>query len=293
MKCYLCPRNCGVDREMSVGFCGAKNNMVISKIMLHEWEEPMLTKDDEKSGAIFFSGCNLKCVYCQNYNISHFIVGKEVSPSELAEIFKDLERKGAGNIDLVTPTHFADKILEALKIYKPRIPVIWNTSGYEKAETLKTLSGYVDIFLTDFKYIESASADELSLAKDYPEVCIEALKEMKRQQPTNVFEGEKLMRGIIVRHMVLPTYSRESMQILTKISEILGKNAIISLMSQYVPLGEAAKKRKINRKLTNLEYKIVVNHALNLGLNNTLVQDLGSASETFTPNFGGKFDETN
>lgn len=293
MKCSLCPRNCNIDRRESVGFCGAKDKMVVAKVMLHPYEEPMLTKGEEKSGAIFFSGCNLRCIYCQNSLISHELVGKELSPKELAEIFKLLEDNGAGNIDLVTPTHFSDKILEALKIYKPSIPVVWNTSGYEKVETLKMLEGYVDVYLTDFKYISPDTASELSMAKDYPSVIIDALSEMKRQIPSNVYKDGKLVKGIIVRHLVLPSFAKESMEILTKISEILGKNAIISLMSQYVPMGNAHKNRKIDRKLTQLEYKMVVKHALKLGLDNTLVQDLDSAESSYTPDFKGKFLQLN
>lgn len=289
MKCTLCPRNCGVDRSKAVGFCGAGEDMVVAKVMLHEYEEPLLTRENEKSGAIFFSGCSLRCCYCQNSQISHRMVGETLSPAQLAEVFRDLEAAGAGNIDLVTPTHFAGKIAEALKIYKPRVPVIWNTSGYEKPETIRLLDGLVDIYLTDFKYISEETAQRLSSAKDYPFFAKAALAEMKKQVK-NQFDGDKMIKGIIVRHLVLPEGAKESIKVLDAIYKILGKEAIVSIMSQYVPMGGDLPEQ-LRRRLTRLEYKAVTSHALRLGLDNSLVQDLDSASADYTPSFGPPFFE--
>lgn len=288
-KCNICPRNCNIDRTKEQGFCLCSDQIVISKVMLHQYEEPMLTnKSDKGSGAIFFSGCNLKCVYCQNYDISHNIVGKTISINELVEIFKKLESAGAGNIDLVTPTHFTNQIIDALKIYKPKVPVIWNSSGYEKPQTLKKLKGLVDIFLIDFKYSDDQLAIKYSKAPNYVKNAKKCLREIKKQQNRNFFENGKLLKGIIVRHMVLPTHIENSKTSLDIIKEILGKDVIVSIMSQYTPMGKAENYPEINRKINNLEYKIVLNHALKLDLNNCLVQDLESATSKYTPNFYGQ-----
>lgn len=254
--------------------------------MLHHFEEPILTAENEKgSGAIFFSGCNMRCVYCQNYEISHKIVGEKVSVEKLIEIFKSLEKAGAGNIDLVSPTHYSNLIIQALKIYKPEIPVVWNSNGYESCETLKQLKGLVDIYLVDFKYANNQSAIRYSKTPNYVETAKNALKEMKNQQKTNIFKNGKLVKGIIVRHLVLPNLAKDSTIVLDIIHNILGKNAIVSIMSQYVPMFEATKLKEINRKITKLEYKLVVNHALKLGLNNSFIQDLDSSCVSYTPDF--------
>lgn len=254
--------------------------------MLHHFEEPILTAENEKgSGAIFFSGCNMRCVYCQNYEISHKIVGEKVSVEKLVEIFKSLEKAGAGNIDLVSPTHYSNLIIQALKIYKPSVPVVWNSNGYESCETLKQLKGLVDIYLVDFKYANNQSAIKYSKTPNYVETAKNALKEMKNQQKTNIFKNGKLVKGIIVRHLVLPNLAKDSTIVLDIIHNILGKNAIVSIMSQYVPMFEAIKLKEINRKITRLEYKLVVNHALKLGLNNSFIQDLDSSCVSYTPDF--------
>ena len=291
-KCNICPRNCNTDRNSSKGFCLTTNDILISKVMLHQHEEPMLTNNHDKgSGAIFFAGCNLKCVYCQNYDISHNPTGKTVSVKELVEIFKKLEENGAGNIDLVTPTHYSKQIIEALKIYKPKIPVIWNSSGYEKSSTIKKLKGLVDIYLVDFKYAFDELANKYSMAKDYVKNAKKVLKEIKKQQKCDFYNEDKLVKGIIVRHMVLPSHTENSKECLNIIKSILGEETIVSLMSQYVPMGEASKFPEINRKLNKLEYKIVLSHALKLNLNNCLVQELDSASSEYTPDFNSQIFE--
>lgn len=287
-KCNICPRKCNVSRDESYGFCLAPSKIVISKIMLHQGEEPFLTgKNDKGSGAIFFAGCNLRCVYCQNYKISHEISGKQVSPEELASIFKLLEEKGAGNIDLVTPTHYSLRIINALKIYKPKVPVIWNSSGYESPDTIAKLRELVDIFLVDFKYYDNKLAEKYSKAQNYKENAIACLNEMKKQIPENVFNEDKLEKGIVVRHLVLPTCTKDSFNVLNTVCDILGKDALVSIMSQFTPYGECEKYPEINRKLNKLEYKAVVAHALKLGLDKALVQDIHSSTTEMIPDFDG------
>lgn len=263
--------------------------MVISKVMLHAGEEPFLVSSKNPfSGAIFFSGCNLKCVYCQNYEISGKIKGKIITPSELTEIFKMLEEKGAANIDLVTPTHFADKIIESLKIYKPKIPVIYNTSGFESVDTLKKLRPYIDIYLTDFKYCDDSLATKYSKCPGYYKKATEALICMKQNIGANVFKGEKLIRGIVLRHLVLPSNVKDSIKVLDKVHEILGEDALVSIMGQYTPNKNTKSFPEINRPITKLEYKTVISHAQKLGFKNILVQDLESASSEMIPDFNGE-----
>jgi len=261
--------------------------------MIHKHEEPILTNNlDSGSGAIFFAGCNLQCVYCQNYNVSHFSSGLELTPSELAGLFKQLELNGAGNIDLVSPTHYSNQIIEALKIYKPKIPVIWNTGGYESKETIRQLKDLVDIYLTDFKYADNMLSIKYSKAPNYVENAKSALEEMKKQIPNNIFKNNKLVKGIIVRHLVLPGYTKDSLKVLNIIKNILSNDAIISIMSQFTPIKELKiKYPEINRTITNLEYKVVVNHALKLGFNNAFIQEKESASLKYTPNFNNNIIE--
>ena len=293
--CEICPRNCKIDRNIQKGFCGEKSLIRVAKTMLHFFEEPMISgtqngfQNARGSGAIFFSGCPLKCVYCQNFNISHDGIGKTISTQDLANIFKTLEEKGAININLVTPTHYTTQIIEALKIYKPKIPIVWNTSGYEKPETIKKLAGFVDIFLTDLKYVSSELSMKYSGAKDYFEFASKSILEMKKIAPNDVIENGIMRSGLIVRHLALPGQTEDSLKVIDWIKENLGTNTIVSMMSQYVPMGNVKKYTKkyleINRKLTKLEYKILVNKLENIGFKNALIQDLESADESFTPNF--------
>lgn len=292
--CYTCPRKCGVNRAKTTGFCKVNEDIQIAKIMIHHFEEPIISgeceTDKRGSGAIFFVGCSLGCVYCQNSNISGggskiTETGKKVSPTELAEIFKRLETQGAYNINLVTPTHFTGKIVEALKIYKPKVPVVWNSSGYELAETLKKLEGLVDIFLVDFKYYSSENAAKYSFAPNYPEVCEAAILEMKRQQKEDVIENGLMKKGIIVRHLVLPTLTKDSEGVIDFVAKNLGTKTYFSLMSQYVPCGNAKNHPEIDRKISPLEYKILYNKLIKLGFENAFVQDHSSAKSVFTPNF--------
>lgn len=283
IECTLCPRNCRVDRKNKLGFCGAKAEMTLARAELHFWEEPYLC-DGGASGAIFFSGCNLRCVYCQNAPISFNLVGKTITPSELVEEMQRLEDEGAENIDLITPTPYVEGIIEALKLYKPSVPVIYNCGGYESVDAIKALEGYVDIYLPDYKYISSELSARYSFAADYPERCLEALKEMRRQVKDEVVDGV-MKKGLAVRHLVLPGEVHNTFGVLDSIAENLGKDTYVSLMDQYVPCGGGDKYPILKRKVTTLEYKAAVAHALKLELFNTFIQEGSAASEDFIPSF--------
>lgn len=287
MICNVCPRLCNVERKNQKGYCLSSEKIKISKVMLHKFEEPLIsgTCNDKGSGAIFFSGCNLKCVFCQNYPISHNNKGKFISVKKLAKIFKKLERKGALNINLVTPTHFTNQIIEALKIYRPNIPIVWNSSGYESSETIEKLKGFVDIFLVDLKYNDNSLALKYSKANNYVENAHKSILKMKELQPNNVIENGLMKKGIIIRHMVLPGYTKDSISCLNWIHENLGNKTIVSIMSQYEPRYNAAVYPEINRKITPLEYKRVTSHALKLNMTNCFTQDLSSADSKYTPKF--------
>ena len=285
-KCNMCPRKCNIDRTSSSGFCGVHNKIIIRKVMLHNYEEPILTSNTDKgSGTIFFAGCNLGCVYCQNYDVSHSNKGKEISVNELVDIFKLLEQSGAGNIDLVSPTHFAEQIIEALKIYKPKVPVIWNTGGYETPETISKLEGLIDIYLTDFKYANNNYGLKYSKANNYVEKATATTLQMKKNQPVDIIENGLMKKGVIIRHLILPTHTNDSVNCLKFICENLGKDSIVSIMSQYEPMYDAKNYTEINRKITPLEYKRVVNYAINNEMTNCFTQDLSSANSKFTPKF--------
>lgn len=282
--CSICPRNCRVDRKKVSGFCGVKDKMKICKVMLHQFEEPIISARSG-SGAIFFAGCNLRCVFCQNYKISHNSSGKTTSAKGLVKIFKKLEKMGAANINLVTPTHYTLQIIDAIKMYKPSIPVVWNSSGYESAQTIRLLDGLVDIFLVDYKYASNEIAFKYSKASNYVENAQSAIIEMKKLQPADIIENGVMKRGIIVRQLVLPTHTQNSIDCLDFIATHLGTDTIVSIMSQYEPMYDAKLYPEINRHITPLEYKRVVNHALELGLKNAYTQELSSASAIYTPKF--------
>lgn len=287
MKCCVCPRNCNVNRQKYLGFCSQGENVKISLVMLHHFEEPIISggEKDIGSGAIFFTGCNLKCVFCQNEPISHGGKGEEISVGRLAEIFKELENKGALNINLVTPTHFANQIIEALKIYKPSIPVVWNSGGYESVETIEKLKDFVDIYLVDLKYMSNELAFKYSKAKNYVENATKSIIEMRKNQPKDIIENGLMKKGVIIRHLVLPTHTADSLKCLDFINSNIGKETIVSIMSQFEPKYVPNDYAEIKRKITPLEYKRVVNHALNLGMTNCFTQDLTSADTKYTPNF--------
>ncbi len=285
MVCNSCPRKCNVDRSEKAGFCGMTDKIKIARAELHFWEEPCIS-GERGSGTIFFSGCPLKCVYCQNEEISSGGFGKEITTERLAEIFKELEEKGAHNINLVTPTHYSAQILKAFEIYKPKIPIVYNCSGYEDTRTLKKFRNIVDIYLTDIKYFDSNVSEKYSKAKDYFVVASCAVKEMVSQQPENIFDENGIMKkGVIIRHLVLPLNLTQTRKILEWIKENLPDNVIISLMSQYVPLGKACEHKEINRKLTTREYEKVLDMFDELGFEHGFMQELSSSKKDFIPPF--------
>lgn len=287
MKCDICPRACNINRKKQKGFCQQTDKVRISKVMFHHYEEPLISgqENSKGSGAIFFAGCNLKCVFCQNYPISHLNKGKSITIKKLVKIFKKLERKGAHNINLVTPSHFSMQIIEALKIYKPQIPIVWNSNGYESKETIEKLKNFVDIYLVDLKYMDNELSKKYSKASNYVESATSAIKQMKQNQPEDKIENGLMKKGLIIRHLILPTHTADSIKCLDFIYNELGAGSIVSLMSQYEPRYEASKFEAINRKITPLEYKRVVNYAQRLNMTNCFTQDLSSADSKYTPKF--------
>lgn len=287
-ECILCPRKCKVNRNKSVGFCGVGAKLKVSKAMLHLWEEPPIS-GEKGSGAVFFSHCTLKCCFCQNYKISSEGFGKEISEKRLEEIFLNLAQNGANNINLVSATQYIPQIIKVLDIVKPKIniPIVYNTSGYEIVETIKSLDGYVDIYLPDLKYKSSNLSAKYSGAKDYFEYASKAILEMHRQVPKNIYTKDGLLKkGIIIRHMVMPNCTYDTKDILMWIKENLPLDDIlISIMSQYTPFYKSKNIDEINRRLTEEEYNEVMDFALDIGIENGFMQELSSAKEEYTPNF--------
>jgi len=287
MICSLCPRNCRAERGDSAGggVCGVGSLPKVARAGLHMWEEPCIS-GTRGSGAVFFSGCGLKCVFCQNEAISHGGEGKVVSVERLAGIFRELEAAGAHNINLVTAAQFVPAVIAALKIYRPQIPIVYNSSGYESIETLRMLEGYVDIYLPDFKYIDPGMAKLLSGAADYPQVAMEAIREMARQTGAAVYDADGMMlRGTQIRHLVLPGLTGDSMRILTAIADEF-PGVPVSLMGQYTPFGRALSIPGMNRRVTKKEYRRVLAHMDAIGLPGYR-QELTSADAQYVPAFDG------
>jgi len=286
MKCNLCPRRCNsirTENENLTGFCKMPLLPKVARAALHFWEEPPIS-GDKGSGTIFFSGCPLKCIYCQNYQVSAGEVGVEITSQRLSEIFKELEEQGAHNINLVTPTHYVLAIKEALDIYKPNIPIVYNSGGYENVETLRMLEGYVDIYLMDYKYVSSEKAAEYSSAADYPNVVTSAITECYRQQPQCVMENGIMQKGVIVRHLILPQNTKDAMAVFDWVRENT-PNAYFSIMSQYVPFGRAVKHKIIGRKITDREYDKVLDYIFQSDFQNVYIQDKKSSDEKYIPLF--------
>lgn len=284
MICNSCPRKCNVDRSKDVGVCGVGEMPRVAKVSLHKWEEPIISGKNG-SGTIFFSGCNLKCIFCQNYKISSENYGKYITYDRLADIFREFEEKGAMNINLVSPSHYSHAIKKALEIYKPNIPIVYNSSGYDGLESLEELKDYIDIYLVDFKYMDSDLAKRLSKAPDYPEIAKEVIKRMREYQPKEVFDDNGMLtKGVIIRHLVLPNHTDDSIAILDWIKGNID-NPFVSLMSQYTPMYKAILQPDINRTLKPLEYKVVEEHMVNIGLVNGFAQELDSASSCYVPDF--------
>lgn len=288
-ECKLCPRNCKVNRlEGNIGFCGASKNIKQARIGLHYYEEPCIS-GLEGSGTIFFSGCNLKCLFCQNYEISWEKKGKEISIEALAEKMIWLQNEGANNINLVTGFMFVPQIIEALKIARKKgltIPIVYNSSGYESIDTLKLLEGYVDIYLPDFKYYYNDLALRLSNAYNYKEIATNAIKEMIRQQPQNIYDEYGLMKkGVLIRHLVLPNHIQNSKQVLKYIKKNFGKNVYLSVMAQYFPCFKAKDEIDINRKLSEEEFEEIEDFVYSLNLKNGYIQNLEDNEEQYVPKF--------
>lgn len=288
-NCTLCPRSCHIDRTKQIGFCGMNDRIRIARAALHFWEEECIS-GKEGSGAVFFSGCNLRCVFCQNYEISAQGKGVEVSVERLADIFLELQDQKANNINLVTPTHFVPSIKEALLMAKEKglaIPIVYNCSGYENVETLKYMEGLVDIYLPDDKYITKELAKNYSGASDYPDVVKNVIAEMFRQTGEAVFDERGMMsKGLIVRHLVLPGHTKEAEAILQSLFATYQNRIYYSIMSQYTPLPNVIEYApKLNRRVTKREYEKVVNTAVTLGIENGYIQEGQVASESFIPAF--------
>ncbi|MBR6259342.1 MAG: radical SAM protein [Oscillospiraceae bacterium] len=284
--CRLCPRGCGTDRETGGGFCRVGKAPTVARAALHMWEEPCLSGGNG-SGTVFFSGCNLARVYCQNYPISRGQAGKEITKARLSEIFRELVGLGADNINLVTPTHFSDVIAETLRKEKPPVPVVWNCGGYESVETLRTLEGLIDVYMPDMKYSFSAPAARYSNAPDYPERAKAAILEMFRQRGGYVLDDRGLIKsGVIIRHLILPGNLENTFGVIDWAAETFRPGQVLfSLMSQFTPTENCAACPEINRPLTREEHERAIEYLENSGIEDGFYQDLGSVGESFIPPF--------
>lgn len=283
--CLTCPRGCGIDRSLKPGFCGMNEKITVAKAALHEGEEPCIS-GRKGSGTIFFSGCSLKCVYCQNLKISHELFGAQITATDLMHIFDNLIEKGAHNINLVNPTHFAPMLADVLLEYKSPVPVVYNSSGYETVETLECLEGLVDIYLPDLKYVDSIVSKKYSNAGDYFQFASNAVLEMQRQVGKLQLNKDGIaIRGLMVRHLVLPGNVMQTIKVLTWLSNNLPAETAISLMSQYTPCGAAIKMPPLNRKIKKREYNRAVTAMLDFGFENGYVQELNSSGGEFVPVF--------
>ncbi len=290
-ECRICPRNCGADRKRNkTGVCRETDRLRIARAALHMWEEPCIS-GKEGSGTVFFTGCNLRCVYCQNYELSQSRTGKEITESRLAEIFLELQDKGANNINLVTPTHFVPQIVRALQSAKSQglcIPTVYNSSGYECADSLKRLEGLADIYLPDFKYWNSETAGRYSSAADYPVFARKAVEEMVRQTGTPAFDEKGMMtKGVIVRHLLLPGKLSEAKEIVKYLYGTYGGRIYMSLMNQYTPLATLDRQQfpELARRVTKREYEKLINYAIELGVEHAFIQEGETAEESFIPDF--------
>ena len=285
-SCCLCPRNCHINRYQKPGVCGATSKMKIAHYGLHMWEEPIIS-GEAGSGTIFFSYCNLKCIFCQNYKISTEGYGKEVSKEKFQELCLDLQNKNANNINLVTPTHYVPQIVEALQEIKDKslkIPVVYNTSSYENVETIKKLNGIVDIYLADLKYYDNDLGKKYSHVSNYFKYASLAIKEMVEQAGKFVIKDELMKKGVIVRVLILPGHVDDAKKIVHYLYTTYKDNIIISLMNQYTPLRKLDYSN-LNRKLNEKEYQEVINYALDLGVKYAFIQEGQTQSESFIPNF--------
>ena len=294
MGCKECPRNCNKERvegdKASYGYCQVSVLPKVARAALYFWEEPCIS-GEEGSGTVFFSGCNLRCVYCQNVEIAAGVRGKEISVKRLSEIFLELQDQGANNINLVTPSHYYAQIKEALLLVKEKlyIPVIANTSSYDSVEVLREMDGLIDIYLADYKYCSSKLAEKYSHAADYPQVAADALKEMFRQVGEPEFDERGMMKkGMIVRHLLIPGCKEDSKAVLKFLYEAFGDSVFISIMNQYTPLSHVEGYPELNRRITEEEYDELVDYAIELGIENGFIQEGETAEESFIPAFDGE-----
>lgn len=289
MRCNICPRNCNIERDKEqTGYCGQSFSVRLARAALHFFEEPCIS-GEEGSGAVFFSGCNMRCIFCQNHDIANGKIGADVSVERLSDIFLELQNKGANNINLVTPTHYALQIREALIRSKDaglRIPVVYNTSAYEKTETLKLLEGLIDVYLPDFKYMQEELAYRYSGAIDYSKRADDAIFEMLRQVGEPVFNERGIMeKGVIVRHLVLPGCINNSKRVIEHLLKTYGNRIYISIMNQYTPMENVELPDELHRKVTRREYEKVVDYAIELGIENGFIQEGKTQEESFIPEF--------
>ena len=286
-KCNLCPRNCGVDRYESLGFCKASDKVKVAYYSLHQWEEPVISGING-SGTLFFSNCNLKCIFCQNKKISTLGYGKEISNERLKEIFLELQAKGAHNINLVTPTHYVPQIVEVLKEAKTaglNIPIVYNTSSYENVSTIMLLEGIVDVYLADLKYFDDSLGCKYSKCENYFEVAKAAIEAMYEQVGKFEIVDDLMVKGVIVRVLVLPGHADDSKNLIKYLHETYGNNIIISIMNQYTPVEVIDKYPNLNRKVSDEEYEEVIDFAVELGVEIAFIQEGETQDTSFIPDF--------
>ena len=302
-ECKICPRNCKVDRQKQAGYCGVTDVVKVARAGLHFWEEPCFSGENG-SGTVFFSGCAMHCVFCQNQQIANGLSGKEISLERLSQIYLELQQQGANNINLVTAGHYTPQVAESIRMAKAKglaIPVLYNSSGYESVESLRMLEGLVDIYLPDFKYWETETAVRYSNAPDYPDVAKAAIAEMVRQVGAAEFYPEKrnhrsdkedqwlMKKGVLVRHLILPGHTKESREIVKYLLHTYGDLVYISIMNQYTPMAGIEERGfpELARKVTEREYDKVIDYCLDLGLENGFIQEGETAKESFIPDFDG------
>lgn len=286
-KCNLCPRNCGVNRYESLGFCKASDKVKVAYYSLHQWEEPVISGSNG-SGTVFFSNCNLKCIFCQNKKISTLGYGKEISNERLKEIFLELQAKGAHNINLVTPTHYVPQIVEALKEAKKvglNIPIVYNTSSYENVSTITLLEGIVDVYLADLKYFDDSLGCKYSKCENYFEVAKAAIEAMYEQVGKFEIVDDLMIKGVIVRVLVMPGHADDSKNLIKYLYEAYGNNIIISIMNQYTPVEKSDEYPNLNRKVSDEEYEDVIDFAVDLGVEMAFIQEGETQDTSFIPDF--------
>ena len=287
-NCKICPRNCKINRTKNIGYCKCNDKIKIALVSTHYYEEPCISKENG-SGTIFFSNCNMNCIFCQNYEISQQGKGKEVSVERLADIMLEQQERKVNNINLVTPTMYVYQIIEAIKIARKKgliIPIVYNTNSYENIETIKALNGYIDIYLPDLKYYTDSLSIKYSNAPHYFENATRAIKEMKKQKPEYEFdENGTMKKGVIIRHLILPNYLQNTKNILKWIKDNFDDEIYVSIMAQYFPSYKAKEDEKINRKISMREYRKIEEYVYELNFKNGYMQDLGKNEEEYVPNF--------